>query len=664
MRRHHHPRGAMEGAVHAHVGITMHRVRWWLTISRRRTLPSPVWVSMVAVETGRTVLSHWWCHAHAVVMMVRGWRVAIVGIVPVRHAIRVAVGWGHLTVAIVAPSAPVHQLHVSRIAVVGRLGRRRRGRDTVPSGSLLVVAPTERGSSAVAAQAEVVIGTSAAAPASSPTPPLSRRSRLLLLLSSGRNRWHRWSASWASWTRQAASRGLGRSAYRRPASGDGCTSSNGNGPTRRLFGPRGRHGLEKPNINLISKKRAFRVGLLSKGSQILLVDESAQRELGLGGGIGPTLKEVQSSHPLLRRKVRASREVVRDCAYFRSKESRYWRDGVLNVDAIPLELLDALGQELVVVNQRPEVSPSLVVAIRLYPWILPRLGLPPAPARLPQLRPALAKVGHGVGSLLITSGTAVVVGGNAVLLSDGLCESWARAAGVLHLRYRPARNGTKEPLLLVNDGRRRGRQGRGGGRRGSAELGHGRSKRRTRRWTIDGDDEGAELLVHRMIADVVAGGADGGHTPRSGVARHRRRTAPTTSIGRRVVGGHVAGLLVDIMDDAVEGDPIDGGSRQVQGEDGVERERNGLAEDGDLGRRTGLVESSLCGRPRRLQDGTRSLLLMFIRLGIAGILDGQALDIELLDAGGGASIAGIALHNASICVVGITSSRGGRRRSA
>lgn len=165
-----------------------------------------------------------------------------------------------------------------------------------------------------------------------------------------------------------------------------------------------------------------------------------------------------------------------------------------------------------------------------------------------------------------------------------------------------------------------------------------------------------------MLADVAAGDADGGHTSRGGVARQGRRTPPTASIGRRrVVGGHVAGLLVDIVDDTVEGDAVDRGSRQVQGEDGMERERNGLAKDGDLGRRAGLARGRLCGNSRSLEDGARSLLLVLLCLGIAGALDRQAFDIELLDAGRGAPIAGIALHTAS---VGIASGRGRRRRCA
>ena len=48
--------------------------------------------------------------------------------------------------------------------------------------------------------------------------------------------------------------------------------------------------------------------------------------------------------------------MVGDRAYFRPKEGRYRRNGILDVDAIPLQLLDALGQELVVVNEGPEVS--------------------------------------------------------------------------------------------------------------------------------------------------------------------------------------------------------------------------------------------------------------------------------------------------------------------
>ena len=344
VRRHHHPRKALKGAVKAHVGIAVHGVRGWLP---------PVLVGMLAIEARRAELSHGWCHA--VVVMVRGRRVAVVGVVSVRHAIGVAVGRRHLAVAIAA--VPMHQRHVS--AVVRKLRRRRRGWDTVPSGTLIVVASAERGGHAVAAQTEVVIGTSAAALASSPTPPLSRRSRLLLL-SSGRNGWHRWSASRTSWARQASARGLGRSAYRRSASGDRCTGSNSDGATRRLLGPRCRHGLEEPNINLVSEERAVRIGLLSKGSEILLVDERAQRNLRLGRGIGPTLKEVEGSHPLLGGKVRACREVIGDCTYFRPKEGRYRRNGVLDVDAIPLELLDALGQELVVVNEGPEVSVNVV----------------------------------------------------------------------------------------------------------------------------------------------------------------------------------------------------------------------------------------------------------------------------------------------------------------
>ena len=41
---------------------------------------------------------------------------------------------------------------------------------------------------------------------------------------------------------------------------------------------------------------------------------------------------------------------------FLSQKDRNWRDRELNIDSISLQLLDALGKELVVVNQWPQVS--------------------------------------------------------------------------------------------------------------------------------------------------------------------------------------------------------------------------------------------------------------------------------------------------------------------
>ena len=73
----------MERAVKAHVGIAVHGVRGWL---------SPELVGMLAIETRRVKLSHLRCHAVVVVVVVRGRRVAVVGVLSVRHAIWVAVG--------------------------------------------------------------------------------------------------------------------------------------------------------------------------------------------------------------------------------------------------------------------------------------------------------------------------------------------------------------------------------------------------------------------------------------------------------------------------------------------------------------------------------------------------------------------------------------------
>ena len=48
--------------------------------------------------------------------------------------------------------------------------------------------------------------------------------------------------------------------------------------------------------------------------------------------------------------------MVRNGTDFLSQKDRDWRDGELNIDSISLQLFDALGQELVVVDQRPQVS--------------------------------------------------------------------------------------------------------------------------------------------------------------------------------------------------------------------------------------------------------------------------------------------------------------------
>lgn len=329
------------------------------------------------------------------------------------------------------------------------------------------------------------------------------------------------------------------------------------------------------------------------------------------------------------------------------------------------------------------------MAVGLDPGILAGLGLPPASAGLPQLRPALAEVGHGVGSLLTptAAGAAAVVGGHdAVLLSDGLGKGRAGPAGVLDLRHRSAGDGAQQPLLLVDEGRggRAGGQGRGGGRRGGTELGHGGGQRWAGRWAVDGHDEGTELLVDGMITGVAACGADGGHA--AGYrSRHGGRTASaaTTATGggggiaaRRVVGGHVGGLLVDVVDDAVERYPVDGGGRQVEGQDGMEGEGDGLAQDGDLGRRTGLGRGparSLSSCPWRSDARARRLLplpLLPLR-GFGGrcaavgmVLDAQPLDVELIHAGGGAAIPPGVVGAAGVGTAGVAAALFGGRRSA
>ena len=108
---------------------------------------------------------------------------------------------------------------------------------------------------------------------------------------------------------------------------------------------------------------------------------------------------LETVHPLIGTKERNFRQVIGDTADFLSQEYRHWVAGYFDVHSIPLQLLDALGEELVVVNERPKVAPPLVVRGWFDPRVLARLRLPPGSTGLPELR-ARASI-DGVGSVVV-----------------------------------------------------------------------------------------------------------------------------------------------------------------------------------------------------------------------------------------------------------------------
>lgn len=104
-------------------------------------------------------------------------------------------------------------------------------------------------------------------------------------------------------------------------------------------------------------------------------------------GRRPSRKLLQAFHPLVRSKERNGRQMIRHGADFFSQKDRDGADrGRLHdIHAVAFQFLDALVQEFVVMNEGPEIAPSLVVTGRFNPGILARFGFPPRARRLPQL---------------------------------------------------------------------------------------------------------------------------------------------------------------------------------------------------------------------------------------------------------------------------------------
>ena len=75
----------------------------------------------------------------------------------------------------------------------------------------------------------------------------------------------------------------------------------------------------------------------------------------------PTIEVFQTCHPFIGIESRTFRKVIGHRTYFLAQENRNRTDGMLDIDAVALELLDTFCQKLVVVDKGPKV-PELGIA--------------------------------------------------------------------------------------------------------------------------------------------------------------------------------------------------------------------------------------------------------------------------------------------------------------
>ena len=116
------------------------------------------------------------------------------------------------------------------------------------------------------------------------------------------------------------------------------------------------HGAQVLSVDLTPEQGTIDVARLVERTQLQLRHQASNAILGFVIRIGPTVKVLEAFHPLLRIEDRNKSQVVGNSADFFSEENRYRGDGRLDVDAIPLQLLDGFREELVIMNQRPQVS--------------------------------------------------------------------------------------------------------------------------------------------------------------------------------------------------------------------------------------------------------------------------------------------------------------------
>mmetsp|Transcript_59705 Transcript_59705/g.176919 ORF Transcript_59705/g.176919 Transcript_59705/m.176919 type:complete len:361 (+) Transcript_59705:1442-2524(+) len=143
------------------------------------------------------------------------------------------------------------------------------------------------------------------------------------------------------------------------------------------------HHPEELLVDLAPQQRAIHVPHLLHAPQLERPHQSPQILLIARVPICPSVERLQCRHPLVGGELGHRREVIAHRAHLVPKERADGRKGGLDIDAIPLELLDASREEFVVVDERPKVSPPLVVRGRFDPRVLARFGLPPGSRGLP-----------------------------------------------------------------------------------------------------------------------------------------------------------------------------------------------------------------------------------------------------------------------------------------
>lgn len=84
-----------------------------------------------------------------------------------------------------------------------------------------------------------------------------------------------------------------------------------------------------------------------------LCNECTVDRLGFRRHDNPPIEMLQARHPFFRIEQRDGCQVIRNSTNFFSQKYTDWRDRLLHFNTIAFKLLDAFGQELVVVDERP-----------------------------------------------------------------------------------------------------------------------------------------------------------------------------------------------------------------------------------------------------------------------------------------------------------------------
>mmetsp|Transcript_24827 Transcript_24827/g.36121 ORF Transcript_24827/g.36121 Transcript_24827/m.36121 type:complete len:243 (-) Transcript_24827:1403-2131(-) len=158
------------------------------------------------------------------------------------------------------------------------------------------------------------------------------------------------------------------------------------------------HSPQKLLINLIPQKRTLHIRRLHQTSQLLPRHQLPQLLLCLSSRLRPPMKMHKRIHPLLTRKLTQFRQMITHSTHLLPQKHRNGTNTSLDIHTIPLQLLNAPCQKFMVVNQRPQKPPSLIMTQWLDPWILPRFRLPPTPGWFPQLRSRTRQLTQRIGT--------------------------------------------------------------------------------------------------------------------------------------------------------------------------------------------------------------------------------------------------------------------------